>query len=111
MAIAKDAVVYLEQIIEQQTPLPKLILQDMYMPSLEDGLYSLEGIRDRLAGCHCQQVPILAMTSSTEPEDIRHAYSSGASSVYLKPMNLSEWNTYFERLRAYWWETVMLPLI
>lgn len=107
---ARQALAYLDQTITNQSLLPKLILHNLYLPLLQDGLDSLEGIRGKLSGCHCQQVPILVMSSSTNPEDIRRAYSSGASSFYRKPMNIGEWSVYFERLRRFWWETVMLPL-
>ena len=107
---AHQALDYLDQNISDQGLLPKLILHNLYLPLLIDGLDSLEAIRTKLLGCHCQQIPILVMSSSTDPEDIRRAYSSGASGFYLKPLTAAEWSTYFERLRTFWWETIMLPL-
>jgi CheY-like chemotaxis protein len=107
---AQQALDYLDKTITQPQIFPKLILQNLYLPSLTDGLDLLEEIRAKLAAYSAQQIPILVMSSSENPDDIRRAYQAGASSFYRKPTDMQQWNTYFERLRQFWLESVILPI-
>lgn len=101
---------YLDKAIKQPQAFPKLILQNLYLPLLKDGLDLLEGIRAKLTAYSAQQIPILVMSSSDNPDDVRRAYQAGASSFYRKPTDIRQWDTYFERLRQFWLESVTLPI-
>jgi CheY-like chemotaxis protein len=107
---AQQALDYLDKTIRQPKTLPKLILQNLYLPLLKDGLHLLQEIRTKLADYSAQQIPILVMSSSDNPDDISRAYQAGASSFYRKPSDMRHWNTYFERLRQFWLESVILPV-
>ncbi|WP_018620437.1 response regulator [Spirosoma luteum] len=106
---ARQALDYLDEALMQPQAFPQLILQNLYLPLLTDGLDLLQEIRTRLAAQSAPQLPILVMSSSNNPDDIRRAYQAGASSFYHKPTDMSHWNTYFERLRLFWLESVTLP--
>lgn len=106
---AQQALDYLESTIKQPQAFPKLILQNLYLPLLSDGLELLQDIRTKLVAYSAPQIPILVMSSSDDPDDIRRAYQAGATSFYHKPTDLNHWNTYFERLRQFWLESVILP--
>ena len=106
---ARQALDYLDRAIVQPQVFPQLILQNLYLPLLKDGLDLLQDIRAKLAAHLAPQLPILVMSSSNNPDDIRRAYQAGASSFYHKPTDMSHWNTYFERLRQYWLESIILP--
>ena len=107
---AQQSLDYLDKAVKQPQTFPKLILQNLYLPLLKDGLDLLEGIRAKLAAYSAQQIPILVMSSSDNPDDIRRAYQAGASSFYRKPTDIRQWDTYFERLRQFWLESVTLPI-
>ncbi|CAN5380172.1 N/A [soil metagenome] len=107
---AQQSLDYLDKAIRQPQAFPKLILQNLYLPLLKDGLDLLEGIRAKLAAYSAQQIPVLVMSSSDNPDDIRRAYQAGASSFYRKPTDIRQWDTYFERLRQFWMESVTLPI-
>ena len=91
----------------QEWELPKLILQDLYMPSREDGWHLLKQIRGLPAPG--SQIPIIMLSASDHPADITDAYQRGSSSYMVKPTDFTGWLTYFQELRNYWWETVTLP--
>ena len=91
----------------QEWELPKLILQDLYLPTRQDGWELLEQIKAMPAPC--SQIPIIMLSASDMPADISDAYQRGIASYMIKPTDFTGWFTYFQELRSYWWETVTLP--
>lgn len=91
----------------QEWEMPKLILQDLYLPDRADGWYLLERIKAMAAPCN--QIPVVILSSSNYRADIEEAYQRGSASYLIKPTDFAEWLTYFRELRTYWWETVTLP--
>ncbi|GAB4016730.1 response regulator [Spirosoma sp. KCTC 42546] len=91
----------------QEWEVPKLILLDLYLPESEDGWALLEQIKRMPSPL--DQVRIVMLSSSEVPVDILKAYQLGISSYTVKPTNFPDWLTFFQELRAYWWETVSLP--
>lgn len=109
-AEAGQALAYLDACLANDTPLPKLMLQDLYVPHRQDGLGLLEAIRGRLADCTCQQIPIIVMSSSLDTDDIREVYRCGGSCFFVKPTDYQAWAVYFQHIRQFWLESVVLPL-
>lgn len=64
-----------------RNPLPAILLLDLKMPR-RDGFEVLAWLRGRpgLAG-----LPVVCLTSSRQPADIRRAYELGAASYLVKP--------------------------
>ncbi|GAB4021993.1 response regulator [Spirosoma koreense] len=104
----KQTIEYLSQALANRTDLPKLILQDLYLPQHEAGLGLLENIRNLLA--NQQQIPVLMMSSSVEEADVRRAYRQGASFYIVKPQTMTSWFNLMQSLRQFWWDQGVLPL-
>ncbi len=93
----------------QEWEIPKLILQDLYLPDRTDGWFLLEQIKAMPSPCN--QIPVVVLSSSDNRTDIEEAYRRGSASYLVKPTNFAQWLAYFQELRVYWWETVTLPPI
>jgi CheY-like chemotaxis protein len=104
----KETMAYLTDRVANQATLPKLILQDLYLPQNEAGFGLLKDIR-MLLGSQ-QQIPILMMSSSVEESDVRQAYHQGASCYIVKPLTINSWLSLAQSLRQFWWEQGVLPL-
>ena len=104
----KETITYLTDCLANRTTLPKLILQDLYLPQNEAGFGLLKDIRMLLG--NQQQIPILVMSSSDAQADIRQAYRQGASFYIVKPHTINSWLSLTQSLRQFWWEQGVLPL-
>ncbi len=70
-----------------QTELPDLILMDVRLPGGIDGLEATRRIKALPQLTH---IPILAMTASVRPEDVRRALNEGCSAFVRKPIDIDE---------------------
>lgn len=104
----KQVIVYLTDCLTNRTALPKLILQDLYLPQGAVGFGLLKDIRMLLG--NQQQMPILVMSSSVDEADVRKAYQQGASFYIVKPQTINGWLSLTQSLRQFWWEQGVLPL-
>lgn len=102
-----EALSLLDDWCTQEWEMPKLILQDLYLPTREDGWHLLGKIKSMPAPGN--QIPVIILSSSDYREDIEEVYQRGGTSYLVKPVSFMEWQAYFQELRAYWWETVTLP--
>jgi len=78
--------------------MPQLILLDLKLPKLS-GLQVLERIR---ADERTRRVPVVILTSSTEPVDIISGYDLHVNSFVSKPVNFQEFSDVVQRLGMYW---------
>ncbi len=76
-----------EAINVAQTKLPALILMDI---RLLGGIDGLEATRRIKALPQLAHIPILAMTASVRPEDMRRALDEGCSGFVRKPIDIDE---------------------
>ncbi|GAB1720799.1 MAG: response regulator receiver protein [Nitrosospira sp.] len=79
-------------------PLPAVILLDWKLPKLS-GLEVLRTIRTH------QQfavVPVVVLTSSAEDQDIFEAYSLGANSYIVKPVDFDKFIDVARQIELYW---------
>ena len=81
-----------------QHPFPKLLLLDLRMPRM-DGFEVLSAVRQRLG---FTQLPVIVLTHSDNPADIRRAYELGATSYFRKPDSLEGLDEMIHVLHAYW---------
>ncbi|HYG24098.1 MAG TPA: response regulator [Verrucomicrobiae bacterium] len=79
-------------------PFPKLMLLDLQMPRL-DGFEVLRIVRTDL---HFTHLPVIVLTSSENPSDIKRAYEMGATSYFRKPDNVEGLDEMIHVLHAYW---------
>lgn len=90
----------------EEWEVPSLILLDLHLPTIDDGLNLLKYIRTTPP---CRTTPILALSTSDAKSTIIEAYERGVSSYSLKPNKFNEWVSFFESLRNYWLEIATLP--
>ncbi|CAM4309176.1 response regulator [Gillisia hiemivivida] len=77
---------------------PKVILLDLKMPKM-DGLEVLTHIK---ANKLTKAIPVVVLTSSKEHPDIERAYSLGANSYIVKPVEFDEFTKIVADLGFYW---------
>jgi len=86
-------------------PRPCMILLDLNLPGTDgrDVLMQIkndEGLR---------RIPVVVLTSSSDPKDVQECYDAGANSYLAKPVDLPGFMRAIERLADYWFEIVLLP--
>ncbi|MES2425093.1 MAG: response regulator [Pseudomonadota bacterium] len=77
---------------------PAVILLDLNMP-LVDGFGVLREIREN-AALRC--TPVVGLTSSTSPDDVVRAYSSGISAYVVKPIDFTEFVEAMKCIGQFW---------
>jgi CheY-like chemotaxis protein len=89
----------------EQHPLPSLFLSDLKMPRL-DGFQVLDWLR-RQPGL--RRIPMIILSSSSEPRDVNRAYDLGANSYLVKPHSAERLSELVQQLRIYWLESNCFP--
>lgn len=79
-------------------PLPSVILLDLKLPKVS-GLEVLRAIRTHP---DLATVPVVVLTSSAEDEDIHEAYSLGANSYIIKPVDFEKFIDVARQIELYW---------
>ncbi len=85
-------------------PRPGVILLDLNLPGTE-GLDVLARVKqdDQL-----KSIPIVVLTSSTNPDHIKQCYQRGASSYVVKAMNTQKFIATLQSLIHFWLESAVL---
>jgi CheY-like chemotaxis protein len=81
-----------------ETAPPDLVLLDLSMPRRT----GLQVLADMKGDDELSRIPVVVLTSSDQPDDIRTSYDLGANSYVIKSGDLSA-------LVDYWVETAALP--
>lgn len=77
---------------------PSLILLDLKMPLL-DGI----GVLHEIKGCELlRNIPVVVLTSSTEPSDLLRAYSAGTNAYIAKPTEFSQFLSAMKHVCEFW---------
>ena len=84
--------------------LPSLIILDLNMPGM-DGRHLLDRLKQH---SHLRRIPVIVMTTSTEENDIRACYQSGANTFVAKPLSYDDFLATVARLRDFWFEAAAL---
>jgi len=90
-------------------PLPHVILLDLKMPRV-NGFEFLEWLHKDSPG-DLRLTPVVVMSSSDHPRDVKLAYSLGANSYLDKPI---KWSAFQERMKAlniFWTRHVEKPFV
>ncbi|BDP41411.1 response regulator [Deinococcus aetherius] len=96
LRVARDGEQALEELAAPRPP--DLVLLDLRLPRL-GGLEVLAWLR---AQAHLARVPVVVLTTSHEPRDVRGAYDVGATSYLVKPVNAEALRTLVQTLGLYW---------
>jgi CheY-like chemotaxis protein len=83
---------------------PSLILLDLNLPGT-DGREVLREIKNNR---ELRRIPVVVLTTSADARDVERSYREGAASYIQKPVNLAALNRVMERIKEYWFDTVML---
>ena len=87
--------------------LPHLILLDMRLPDM-DGLDVLRRIREEES---LRQVPVVALTSSSDEENMVKTYGLGVNSYVRKPVDFNAFTTVVKQLGLYWLVVNEMPAV
>ncbi len=87
--------------------LPDLVLLDLHLPRLS-GHELLKILRDADRP-GLRRLPVVVLTTSDAPEDVRRSYDLAANSHIVKPQDLDALFAVAGALAGYWFETVALP--
>lgn len=79
-------------------PLPRLVLLDLKLPKL-DGIDVLRAVRGNSRTC---MIPVVVLTSSTDPRQLAQCYQLGANSCVQKPVRHDEFWSAIQTLGRYW---------
>ena len=79
-------------------PLPALILLDLKLPGMT-GIQLLQWMR--IQG-EIKRIPVVILTSDSNPDTINAAYDLGANSYLVKPGNTADITRMVETIQHYW---------
>ena len=82
-----------------------IILLDINMPGL-NGLDVLKAIK---AKKNLMSIPVIILSASTDPHDIKTAYARGANAYVSKPMRLQNIRDFVTSLCDFWLKFAILP--
>jgi CheY-like chemotaxis protein len=79
-------------------PLPSLILLDWNMPLMSGGDF-LKWVRSQKS---FEQIPVVVLTSSDNPADVRETYDLGGNGFVVKPSNLEKFQALANSCASFW---------
>jgi CheY-like chemotaxis protein len=82
-----------------------MILLDLNLPGT-DGRKVLDEIKSNE---DFKAIPVIVLTSSSDPGDVDRCYRAGANGYIQKPQDLKSFLEIIRRLKEYWLETSILP--
>lgn len=83
---------------EAGEPLPAVILLDLKLPRIG----GLEVLRQLKAHPEFRRIPVVMLTTSSENQDVRKAYTLGANSYIVKPVNFEKFLEVAAQIELYW---------
>jgi CheY-like chemotaxis protein len=84
---------------------PDLVLLDLNLPKM-DGREVLAEVKsdERL-----RNIPVIVLTTSSGPEDVKRAYGSHANCYITKPVDLDQFLRVVQSIENFWLSLVKLP--
>lgn len=102
--VLRDGREAVEALLSQQTT-PKVVLLDLRMPRL-DGKEVLRRLR---ADERTRTLPIVIVSASGHPDDIRECYELGANSYVTKQYGSTSPGSYLVEVATYWLDLNRVP--
>lgn len=87
------------------TPLPALILMDLNMPRMK-GLDALKALR---ADALLRALPVIVLSTSSNPKQIAQAYASGGNAYMTKPAQFNDLLDAMQKFGDFWLTVSRLP--
>jgi CheY-like chemotaxis protein len=91
---------------DRSAQIPQLILLDLNLPGKKGGGSVLVDLK---ANASHRRIPVVVMTTSENPHDVRHCFDHGAAGYMVKPVDLDKFTERIETLVKYWFEVTTLP--
>ncbi|HEX2084783.1 MAG TPA: response regulator [Solirubrobacteraceae bacterium] len=107
LTVARDGEEAVALIDERAERPPALVLLDLKLPGMS-GFDVLQAIRSH-ASEHVRRTPVVVLTTSRAPADVRRAYDLGANAFLRKPLELPDFIELIGDVRHWWLERVELP--
>ena len=93
-----EALTYLLDENDPESPPPKLILLDLKLPKVS-GIEVLEALKsDERTKC----IPVIALSSSQEQQDVERCYALGVNSYVVKPVDFTDFTNTVQQIGRYW---------
>jgi two-component system, chemotaxis family, response regulator Rcp1 len=107
LRVARDGESALSTLERDPDRPPKLILLDLGLPRMS-GFEVLEAVRHH-DNPRVRRTPIVVLTTSRAPNDVRRAYELCANAFVSKPVELEDFVDLIAELRTWWLQRVELP--
>ncbi len=101
----EDAMAELAALERKHDRCPDVIFLDLHLPR-ESGLEVLEEIKNNPAWA---SVPVIVVSGSSNPQEVRRAYELHASCFIRKPTELDEFLRFMRTCYEFWGSVVTLP--
>ena len=88
-----------------QAPRPDVIVLDLPLPQLS----GLELVQRLKQDQRLKLLPIIVLTTSLCPDEVRQVYAAGANAYLRKPVESARFTEVVGHLGRFWLETVELP--
>lgn len=109
LSVAADGVEAMQRLRREgkysTAPAPDLLLLDLRMP----GKSGLEVLAEVKQDPNLKCIPVVVLTTSDAPQDIRMAYDLHANCYVTKPMDLAGFFEAMKALSDFWLAVVQLP--
>lgn len=96
---------YLYQKLKNNEPLPDLMILDLNLPK-KDGREVLVEVKTHP---ELKTIPIVVLSTSSNRDDIDHAYKHYANSFITKPVDLEQFMRIVNSINDFWLTIVKLP--
>lgn len=88
----------LNNLIEENKPLPDLVLVDLNMPIM-DGKSFLKVVKNTTS---LKYIPIVILSTSDYSKDVKDSYNLGTNSYVVKPLNYNNLRESIQIMMYYW---------
>jgi CheY-like chemotaxis protein len=106
---AASAADFFNSLDKNEYAAPDLIFLDLYMPTRKQGLDLLTLIRNKSAGAGVPTIPVVVMSASGDPNDIKASYRQQANAYLVKTQQPATCFSYVAKLCYFWQNTITPP--